>query len=77
MYIFRSLIKQLVNLISILLASSIGSMGIAYAASPNPVDLGAPDNYAILSKVGITTTGVTSIIGNIGVSPITVPTHQC
>jgi predicted acyltransferase (DUF342 family) len=34
------------------------------------VDLGSAGNYAILAKAGITTTGTTSIIGNIGVSPI-------
>ncbi len=35
-----------------------------------PVALGLAGNYAILSKTGITTTGVTSIVGNIAVSPI-------
>jgi hypothetical protein len=39
-------------------------------ASPKPVSLGMSANYVILSKSGISTTGVTSIIGNIGVSPI-------
>ena len=39
-------------------------------ASPKPVALGLSANYVILSKAGISTTGVTSIIGNIGVSPI-------
>ena len=34
------------------------------------VDLGLSGNYAILSKAGITTTGTTQIVGNIGVSPI-------
>ena len=35
-----------------------------------PVNLGSAANFAILSKSGISTTGVTSITGNIGVSPI-------
>jgi hypothetical protein len=39
-------------------------------ASPKPVALGLSANYVILSKAGISTTGVTSIVGNIGVSPI-------
>jgi hypothetical protein len=39
-------------------------------ASPKPVALGMSANYVILSKSGISTTGVTSIVGNIGVSPI-------
>jgi len=34
------------------------------------VDLGSAGNYAILAKSGISTTGTTSINGNIGVSPI-------
>jgi hypothetical protein len=37
---------------------------------PAPINLGLAGNYAILAKSGITTTGVTSIVGNIGVSPI-------
>ena len=34
------------------------------------VDLGLAGNYAILTKTGITTTGTTTITGNMGVSPI-------
>ena len=34
-----------------------------------PVDLGSAANFAILAKSGISTTGTTSIVGNIGVSP--------
>ncbi|MCX9025393.1 MAG: ice-binding family protein [Candidatus Methanoperedens sp.] len=34
------------------------------------VDLGTAGNFAILAKSGISTTGVTSIVGDIGVSPI-------
>ena len=35
-----------------------------------PVNLGLAVNFVILSKSGISTTGTTSIVGNIGVSPI-------
>jgi len=42
----------------------------AFAAGPTPVNLGTAGNFVILSKTGITTTGVTRIVGNIGVSPI-------
>ncbi|MDP3129735.1 MAG: ice-binding family protein, partial [Bacillota bacterium] len=35
-----------------------------------PVDLGTADPFAILAKTGISTTGVTLITGDIGVSPI-------
>ncbi|MCX6652634.1 MAG: ice-binding family protein [Methanomassiliicoccales archaeon] len=34
-----------------------------------PVDLGSAGNFVILAKSGISTTGTTSIVGNIGVSP--------
>lgn len=37
---------------------------------PAAVDLGTAGDFAILSKTGITTTGVTAITGDIGVSPI-------
>ena len=40
------------------------------AAGPLPVNLGSAGNYAILTKSGISTTGTTSIVGDIGVSPI-------
>ena len=40
------------------------------AAAPAPVVLGTAGNYVILSKTGITTTGVTAVTGNIAVSPI-------
>jgi len=41
------------------------------ALCPTIVDLGLSGNYVILSKAGISTTGTTSITGNMGVSPIT------
>ncbi|MBU2644457.1 DUF3494 domain-containing protein [bacterium] len=40
------------------------------AAGSGPVDLGTAGNFVILAKSGISTTGVTHITGNIGVSPI-------
>jgi hypothetical protein len=40
------------------------------AAGPAPVNLGTAGNFVILSKSGITNTGTTSIVGDIGVSPI-------
>jgi Ice-binding-like len=38
--------------------------------SPAPINLRTSGNFTILTETGITTTGVTSIIGDIGVSPI-------
>ena len=37
---------------------------------PAPVNLGTSGDFVILAKTGISTTGVTSITGDIGVSPI-------
>jgi hypothetical protein len=37
---------------------------------PLPVDLGTAGNFVLLTKTGITTTGVTAITGDMGVSPI-------
>lgn len=50
-------------------AGGDGSSGVSYVAPP-PVNLGSAGNFAILSKSGISTTGATSITGDIGVSPI-------
>jgi Ice-binding-like/Putative peptidoglycan binding domain len=35
----------------------------------SPVNLGTAGNFAILAKTAVTTTGVTSITGNVGISP--------
>jgi len=46
-------------------------IGIANTASAvQGVELGNAGNFAILTKSGISTTGVTKIVGDIGVSPI-------
>ena len=42
----------------------------AVSQSPAPVNLGTAGNFVVLAKSGISTTGTTSIVGNIGVSPI-------
>jgi len=41
------------------------------AAGPATVNLGSAGDFVVLSKSGISTTGTTSITGDIGVSPIT------
>ena len=38
-------------------------------ASPAAVNLGSAGDFVILAKAGVTTVGVTSIVGDIGVSP--------
>lgn len=42
----------------------------AFAAGPASINLGSASNFAVLSKTGISTTGFTQIVGDIGVSPI-------
>jgi hypothetical protein len=42
----------------------------ALAAGPGAVNLGSASSFVILAKTGISTTGSTSITGNIGVSPV-------
>ncbi len=39
------------------------------ADGPQPVNLGAAGDFVLLSKTGVTTTGTTFIVGNVGVSP--------
>lgn len=43
---------------------------IALPAAQTPVHLRTADYFTILSKSGISTTGATSVVGNMGVSPI-------
>jgi len=42
----------------------------AAAAGPAPVDLGTAGNFVILAKTGVSTTGTTAVVGDVGVSPI-------
>jgi hypothetical protein len=42
----------------------------AAAAGPTPVNLGTAGSFTILTKTGITTTGTTTVVGDMGVSPI-------
>jgi hypothetical protein len=70
MKLFKTMTKKPIKFVAAVVTAMAGISSFAMAASPQPVDLGNAGNYAILSKAGITTTGVTSVIGNIGVSPI-------
>jgi Ice-binding-like/Bacterial Ig-like domain len=42
----------------------------AAATGPAPVNLGTAGNYVILAKTGVSTTGTTAVVGDIGVSPV-------
>lgn len=43
--------------------------GTSPAAGPARVNLGAAGNFVLLAKAGISTTGATRVVGNIGISP--------
>lgn len=58
----------LVILCAFVLVASSGPVS-AHAAGPAAVNLQSAGNFVILTKTGISTTGVTSIVGDIGVSP--------
>ena len=42
----------------------------AFAAGPAAVNLRTAANFAVLAKTGVSTTGSTVVVGNIGVSPV-------
>ena len=42
----------------------------AIGTGPQPVNLGLAGNFVILTKAGVSTTGTTAVLGDIGVSPI-------
>src|SRR5680860_498851 len=60
--------KILVSLVILFVFGLFGSITL-YAAGPTAINLGSSDGFVILSKTGISTTGTTSIVGDIGVSP--------
>ena len=63
-------LKKLLTL-SLTVSMVLVSFSSAFAAvSPDPVNLGAAGDYAILAKAGISTVPTSDIKGNIGVSPI-------
>jgi hypothetical protein len=43
---------------------------VASAAGLAPVNLGTAGNFVILTKTGVSTTGTTAVVGDIGVSPV-------
>ncbi len=59
-----------VTVLAVSFAFGLTGSILALAAGPTPVNLGTAGNFVILSKAGISTTGVTKIVGDLGVSPI-------
>ena len=60
-------LKMIVYMLYVLFVWSFTTGAIA--AGPAAVNLGTADDFMILAKTGITTTGVTGIVGDIGISP--------
>jgi hypothetical protein len=58
------------KIFSILFALVLALSLVPAMAAQAPVDLGSAADFVILAKSGISTTGTTSIVGDIGVSPI-------
>ncbi|MES2376323.1 MAG: ice-binding family protein [Bacteroidota bacterium] len=52
------------------LATTSSGAPLNAAVALTPINLGTANDFTILSETGITTTGVTAILGNIGSSPI-------
>jgi len=66
----KSTRKILSVMVTIALFSLMAAALIPGVNAASAVNLGSAGNYAILAKTGISTTGTTTITGNIGVSPI-------
>lgn len=56
-------------LLGVALILGLAGSNVTFAAGPVEVNLGSASDYVILAKTAITTTGVTSVVGDIGVSP--------
>ena len=61
--------KKILITLPILFLFGLISTSTLFAAGPAVIDLGSSDSFVILSKTGISTTGTTSVVGDIGVSP--------
>ena len=66
----KSFTAQKANLVFMSLLSIFVFATGATAAGPSPVNLRTAGDFAILTATGITTTGTTTVVGNMGVSPI-------
>lgn len=67
---FNNRVSPVVSVVSfMLIALGFMGSGVVLAASPSTVNLGAAGNFVIMAKTGISTTGPTSIVGDLGLSP--------
>src|SRR3989344_1850414 len=64
---------NILNMVSVSALVVFGVLGLTgqsvLAASPATVNLGSAGNFVILAKTGVSTTGATSVVGDIGLSP--------
>lgn len=65
----KTLSTAAVSILAVAFCFGLAGPLTALAAGPAAVNLLSADNFVILSKTGISTTGATSIVGDIGVSP--------
>ena len=63
-------IEQKVYLVGMLIISVFVFATGATAAGPTPVNLRTSGDFVILAATGITTTGTTTVVADMGVSPI-------
>jgi len=66
----KSIKEQKAHLVCMAILSGLLFATGATAAGPTPVNLRTAGDFVLLTKTGVTTTGTTAIVGNMGVSPI-------
>jgi hypothetical protein len=70
----KMIMKRIFGVLLVMVLVMLGTLQVAstpvFASGPAPVNLGSAAGFVVLSKTGISTTGTSSIVGNIGVSPI-------
>jgi len=67
-FINKPIVTMLVVFV-VLVVLGLVEPNVVNAASPATVNLGTAGNFAVLSKAKVTTTGATSITGDVGISP--------
>ena len=65
----KNSIVSTATILAVSLALTLVGPTALFAASPARINLGSAGNFVILAKTGISTTGATSIAGDIGISP--------
>jgi hypothetical protein len=66
----KALAQTAVTLNANIVSDPLATVAPTNGGSATAVNLGTAGNFVILTKSGVSTTGTTSIVGNIGVSPI-------